>query len=40
LLADRLGVEADTIVLEKLEITKTKYPVELAKGKSDRYDEL
>lgn len=40
LLADRLGLDPDTIVVEKLEETRTKYPVEKARGRSSKYDEL
>lgn len=40
LLADRLGLDPDTIVAEKLEETRTKYPVEKARGRSSKYDEL
>ena len=40
LLADRLGMDPDQIVLDKLAITRTKYPVERAFGRSDKYDEL
>nr|WP_235940745.1 nucleotide pyrophosphohydrolase [Microbacterium fandaimingii] len=39
-LADRLGVDPDEIVLEKLEITRMKYPVEAARGRSAKYDQL
>lgn len=39
-LADRMGVDLDEIVLEKLEKNKLKYPVEKAKGKSTKYDKL
>jgi NTP pyrophosphatase (non-canonical NTP hydrolase) len=39
-LADRLGVDPDAIVLEKLEITRAKYPAETARGRSDKYDRL
>ncbi|WP_195706739.1 nucleotide pyrophosphohydrolase [Paramicrobacterium fandaimingii] len=39
-LADRLGVDPDEIVLEKLEITREKYPVEAARGRSAKYDQL
>ncbi len=39
-LADRLGVDPDAIVLEKLEITREKYPVEKARGRSAKYDQL
>lgn len=40
LMADKLGVDADEIVLSKLERTKTKYPVEKAAGRSTKYDRL
>jgi NTP pyrophosphatase (non-canonical NTP hydrolase) len=40
LLADRLHVDPDAIVLAKLEETKRKYPVESARGKSTKYDQL
>lgn len=40
LLADRLGVDPDSIVLAKLEETRRKYPAELSRGKSTKYDRL
>jgi dCTP diphosphatase len=40
LLADRLGLEPDAIVLEKLLKTREKYPVEKARGRSEKYDAL
>jgi len=40
LLADRLGVVPDAIVLSKLEETRRKYPVERSRGKSTKYDQL
>ncbi len=40
LLAERLGVDLDEIVLDKLALTKQKYPVERAKGRSTKYDAL
>ena len=40
LLAERLGVDLDEIVLAKLSESATKYPVEKAKGVSTKYDEL
>jgi len=40
LLADRLGLDSDAIVLQKLEKTKSKYPVELAKGRMTKHDRL
>lgn len=39
-LADRLAVDPHDIILEKLEITGQKYPVEKAYGRSDKYDQL
>lgn len=40
LLADRMGWEPDEIVLEKLQTTREKYPVDKAKGTSAKYDQL
>ena len=40
LLADRIGVDPEQIVLAKLAVTRAKYPVEKAKGRSDKYDQL
>lgn len=40
LLADRLGADADELVLAKLAATRAKYPVEKARGRSTKYDEL
>ena len=40
MLADRLNVDIETIVLDKLEKTKKKYPGEKAKGISTKYDKL
>lgn len=40
LLADRMGLDPDTIVMEKLAKTRAKYPVEKARGRSDKYDRL
>ncbi|MFE6996155.1 nucleotide pyrophosphohydrolase [Microbacterium sp. NPDC057659] len=39
-LAGVLGVDLDEIVLRKLEQTRTKYPVEKARGRSTKYTEL
>lgn len=39
-LADRIGADPDQLVLEKLEITRKKYPVDKARGSSRKYDEL
>ena len=40
LLADKLGVNPEKIILDKLEKTRKKYPVEKAKGVSTKYDKL
>ncbi len=40
LLADRLGVDPHRIILDKLESTRRKYPVEKAQGRSTKYDRL
>lgn len=40
LLADRLGLDPEEIVMEKLEVTRQKYPVERARDRSTKYDEL
>ena len=40
LMADKLGVRLEDIVLEKLEENRKKYPVEKAKGSSKKYTEL
>lgn len=40
LLAERIGVDADSIVLAKLEQTASKYPVDKSKGRSTKYDAL
>ncbi|MCQ2551289.1 MAG: nucleotide pyrophosphohydrolase [Clostridia bacterium] len=40
MLADKLDVDVETIILDKLEKTKKKYPVEKAKGVSTKYDKL
>ena len=40
LMSDKLGVDAETIILQKLEQNRKKYPVEKAKGKSTKYDQL
>lgn len=39
-MADVLGFEPEQIVLEKLEKTRRKYPVDKAKGVSTKYDKL
>lgn len=40
MLADKLDVDVEEIVLQKLEKTKQKYPVEKARGVSTKYDKL
>ena len=40
LLAQRLGVDLDEIVLEKLAVTAKKYPADQSKGRSAKYDAL
>ena len=40
LLADRLDLDPEQIVRDKLERTQQKYPVEKAKGRSTKYDRL
>jgi NTP pyrophosphatase (non-canonical NTP hydrolase) len=40
LLANKLGLDPDKIILEKLEATRVKYPVDKARGKSTKYDQL
>lgn len=39
-MADKLGVDTDEIVDMKMTMNENKYPVEKAKGKSDKYTEL
>mgnify|MGYP003217158634 FL=1 len=39
-MADRLQVDLEEIVLKKLEKNRQKYPVEKAKGNSNKYNEL
>ena len=40
LLADRLGVDPNQIVLDKLAKTRKKYPVDKSRGRSTKYDVL
>lgn len=40
LLADKYDLDPKDLILAKLEKTKAKYPVEKARGKSDKYDQL
>lgn len=40
LLADKLGLDVETIVLEKMRENEKKYPVDKAKGTAKKYNEL
>ena len=37
---NKLGLDADDIVNMKMEQNEAKYPVEKAKGKADKYNQL
>lgn len=39
-LFDKLGLDADEIINMKMTQNEAKYPVDKAKGKSDKYDQL
>ncbi len=39
-LLDKLGLDADEIINMKMKQNEEKYPVEKAKGKSDKYNQL
>lgn len=39
-LADRLGVDPEAIVADKLAATRIKYPVEKSRGRGTKYDRL
>lgn len=40
MLAERIGVDPNQIILDKLAVTRAKYPVDKARGRSTKYDEL
>ena len=40
LLCHQIGVDPKNIILEKMDISAKKYPIEKAKGKSTKYDKL
>ena len=40
LLANKLDVDIETIILDKLEKTRKKYPIDKAKGLSTKYNKL
>lgn len=39
-LVDRLGLDLDEVINRKMAKNEAKYPVEKAKGRSDKYDKL
>ncbi len=40
MLAERIGVDPDQIVLDKLTKSREKYPVNKARGRSEKYDSI
>jgi len=40
LLAARIGVDPNQIILDKLAVTREKYPVDKARGRATKYDKL
>lgn len=40
MLAERIGADPDQLVLEKLAVTRAKYPADKARGSSAKYDAL
>ncbi len=40
LLAAKLGVEPEQLILDKLAVTREKYPADQARGRSAKYDAL
>jgi dCTP diphosphatase len=40
ILAGKIGVDPNQIILEKLALTKQKYPIDKARGRSAKYDQL
>jgi dCTP diphosphatase len=40
LLADRIGADPNQIILDKLAVTREKYPADKARGRSTKYDAL
>jgi dCTP diphosphatase len=40
LLADRLGADVDDLIAAKVEENARKYPIDRARGRSDKYDRL
>lgn len=39
-LADKLGADPEQVILDKLKVSESKYPVEKARGRADKYDRL
>ena len=39
-ISDKFNLDVTSIILEKLEKNREKYPIEKAKGKSNKYDSL
>jgi len=39
-LADKLGVDVEQAILEKIDINEEKYPIEKCKGKNTKYSDL
>lgn len=37
---DKLGLDADEIINSKMDQNERKYPVEKAKGRAEKYDQL
>ena len=40
MLAERIGADPDQLVLDKLAVTRKKYPADKARGRSAKYDAL
>ncbi len=40
MLADKLGLDPEQIVLDKLQRSRAKYPTDKARGRSEKYDRL
>ncbi|TAL45337.1 MAG: nucleotide pyrophosphohydrolase [Salinibacterium sp.] len=40
LLAEKIGADPNQIILDKLAVTREKYPVDRARGRSSKYDAL
>ncbi len=39
-MVDKLGLDEDEIINKKMELNEAKYPVEKARGRSDKYNRL